>query len=323
MTTTVLDAVSHGRYALLLPGAGSQLPSMARRLCRSFDCARDVLERAAKATGLDLVRLCREGKPAELATAEISHPAIVATSLAATAALRRHLGDRWAPPAVVGGHSLGHFAALVVAGALDFDDALRLVARRARLMSEQTRARPALMTSLAGVSPEQVAEWCAACPPEHGVVVAACFNGPQQTVVSGDAAAVRWVGGRAGAADDARVKELSAGVASHSPLMEPVQQALRPGLAAVPLSPPAVPLLLNSTGRISWEVDALRTDLLEQLAVPVRWNDAMRALVSSGVTTVLDSGPGQVMARAAALHPELAPVALNFMHPLEKAVPLP
>ncbi|MEZ3182816.1 ACP S-malonyltransferase [Streptomyces pimonensis] len=323
MTTTVLDDVSLGRYALLLPGAGSQLPSMARRLCRSFDCATEVLERAAKATGLDLVRLCREGTPAELTTAEVAHPAIVATGLAAAAALRRHLGGRWAPPAVVGGHSLGHFAALVEAGCLDFDDALRLVARRARLMTEQTRSRPALMASLAGAPPERVTEWCAACPPEHGVVVPACFNGPVQTVVSGDAAAVRWVGGRAGAEDGLRVKELPAGVASHSPLMKPVQRALRSELAAVPLSRPAVPLLLNSTGQVTRDVDALRTDLLDQLSVPVRWNDAMRALVASGITTVLDSGPGQVLARAAALHPELDPVALNFMHPLERAVPLP
>lgn len=323
MTTTVLDAVSRGRYALLMPGAGSQLPAMARRLCRSFDCATQVLEKAARATGLDLVRLCREGTPAELAAAEVSHPAIVATGLAAAAALRRHLGGRWAPPAVVGGHSLGHFAALVEAGAVDFDDALRLVARRARLMSEQTRSRPALMASVAGVPAERLAEWCAACPPEHGVVVPACFNGPVQTVMSGDAAAVRWVGARAVTQDGVRVKELPAGVASHSPLMEPVQRALRPELAAVPLARPAVPLLLNSTGELTRSVGALRADLLEQLSLPVRWNDAMRALVASGVTTVLDSGPGQVLARAAALHPELQPVALNFMRPLEKAVPLP
>ncbi|MFI6638927.1 ACP S-malonyltransferase [Streptomyces sp. NPDC050504] len=323
MTTTVYEAVASGGYALLFPGAGAQLPSMARRLCRSFESAADVLERAEKVTGLDLVRLCQEGTPAELATAEVSHPAIVATGLAAAAALREHLGARWTPPALVGGHSLGHFAALVEAGAVDFDDALRLVARRARLMSEQTRLRPALMASVGGVQPKRVVGWCADCPPEHGVVVAACFNGPEQTVVSGDAAAVRWVSARAGEEPDVRVRELTAGVASHSPLMDPVQRELRPDLAAVALASPTVPVLLNSTGLATRDTGALRTDLLEQLAVPVRWNDALRTVVAAGLTVVLDTGPGQVLARAAALHPELDPVALNFMRPLEKAVPLP
>ncbi|WP_228972948.1 ACP S-malonyltransferase [Streptomyces sp. DH12] len=327
MTTTVADAVSRGRYALLLPGAGSQLPAMAHRLCRSFPVAREVLQRAGEAAGLDLERLCREGKPAELAAAEVSHPAIVATGLAAAAALRAHLGHRWAPPAFVGGHSLGHFGALVEAGCLDRDDALRLVARRARLMGEQTRSRPALMASVGGVPPERVAAWCDACPEGLGVVVPACFNGPRQTVVSGDAAAVRWVGARAaeeGAGDDGvRVRELAAGVASHSPLMEPVQRALAPRLAAVPLARPAVPVLLNSTGRATRDTGEIRADLLEQLSVPVRWTDAMRTLVAAGVTTVLDTGPGQVLARAAALHPELEAVALNALRPLEKAVPSP
>lgn len=323
MTTTVHEAVASGRYALLFPGAGAQLPSMARRLCRSFDAAVDVLERADKATGLGLARLCREGTPAELAAPEVSHPAIVATGLAAAAALRQHLGPGWVPPALVGGHSLGHFAALVEAGSLDFDDALRLVAVRARLMGEQTRLRPALMASVGGVPPERVVDWCAACPPEHGVAVAACFNGPEQTVVSGDTAAVRWVGARAERDPGARVRELTAGVASHSPLMDPVQRALRPHLAAVSPAPPAVPVLLNSTGLATRDTGALRTDLLRQLSVPVRWNDALRTVVAAGITVVLDTGPGQVLARAAALHPELEPVALNFMSPLEKAVPLP
>ncbi|MEU4656058.1 ACP S-malonyltransferase [Streptomyces sp. NPDC023723] len=323
MTAPVHDAVARGRYALLLPGAGSQLPRMAERLCAAFPCAVDVLERAARATGLDLVQLCRAGTPAELGTAEVSHPAIVATGLAAATALRRHLGGRWAPPAVVAGHSLGHFAALVEAGCLDFDDALRLVARRARLMSARTRQRPALMVALGGIPPGRVAEWCADCPAEHGTVVPACFNGPLQTVISGDAAAVRAVARRALAAGDVRVRELPAGVASHSPLMEPVRQALRPALTAVRLSPPAVPLLLNTTGRTTLDAGEVRADLLGQLCAPVRWNDGMRVLAAAGVGTVLDAGPGQVLARYAALHAELRPVALNFMEPLHRAVPLP
>ncbi|MGW2262215.1 ACP S-malonyltransferase [Streptomyces sp. NPDC001780] len=320
---SVLDDISAGRYALLFPGAGSQLPAMARRLCRSFGSAVDVLRRAHEATGLDLLRLCRDGTPAELAPPEVAHPAIVATALAGSAALREHTGTRWAPPALVGGHSLGHFAALVEAGALGFHDALRIVARRARLMGEETRRRPGLMASLSGPEPGRVADWCAACPPDLGVVVPGCFNGPARTVVSGDTAAVRWVTARAVREEDVRVRELTAGVASHSPLMDPVQRALAPRLAAVPLAAPTVPVLLGSDGRAVRRTGELREDLLRQLSAPVRWNDAMRTVVGAGVTTVLDTGPGQVLAKAALLHPEPVAVALNFMRPLEKAVPLP
>ncbi|MEU0280617.1 ACP S-malonyltransferase [Streptomyces sp. NPDC006195] len=320
---TVLDDISLGRYALVFPGAGSHLPAMARRLCRSFGSAADVLERARKATGLDLVRLCREGTPAELAPPEISHPAVVATALAAAAALREHTGTRWSPPALVGGHSLGHFAALVEAGALGFDEALCLVARRARLMAEEARRRPALMASVSGPGPGRVADWCAACPAALGVVVPACFNGPAQTVVSGDTAAVRWVTGRAAREQDVRARELTAGVASHSPLMDPVQRAMATALSSVPLAEPSVPVLLNGDGRAALGTGELREDLLRQLSVPVRWNDAMRTVVEAGITTVVDTGPNQVLARAALLHPEPVAVALNFMRPLEKAVPLP
>ncbi|MGW8486033.1 ACP S-malonyltransferase [Streptomyces sp. NPDC055886] len=324
---TPLPALAAGRYALVFPGAGSHLPAMARRLCRAFPAAVEVLERAEKAVGLDLARLCRAGTAPELAPPEISHPAVVATALAGSVALRAHLGERLAPPAFIGGHSLGHFAALVAAESIAFEEALVLVARRARLMAEQSRLRPALMASISGVAPGRVAEWCADCPAVVGTAVVGCLNGPRQTVVSGDEAAVCWVTARAAeasAADDpVSVRKLTAGVASHSPLMAPVQEELAPALEALGPVAPAVPVLLNSTGRPSTDPGELRTDLLRQLSAPVRWNEAMRAVLDSGVETVVDTGPGQVLSKAAGLHPDAAPVALNFMQPLEKVVPLP
>ncbi|MBU7597085.1 ACP S-malonyltransferase [Streptomyces sp. P38-E01] len=324
---TPLTALETGRYALVFPGAGSHLPAMARRLCRTFPAAVEVLERAEKAVGLDLARLCRAGTAPELAPPEISHPAVVATALAGSTALRAHLGERLAPPAFVGGHSLGHFAALVAAGSVAFEDALTLVARRARLMAEQSRRRPALMASIGGVAPARVAQWCADCPPAAGVAVTGCLNGPQQTVVSGDERAVRWVTDRAAQAsteqEPVHVRELTAGVASHSPLMDPVQEELAPALAALGPAAPTAPVLLNTTGRPSTDPGELGTDLLRQLSAPVRWNDAMRAVLDSGVETVVDTGPGQVLCKAAALHPDAVPIALNFMQPLERVVPLP
>ncbi|MDX3605484.1 MULTISPECIES: ACP S-malonyltransferase [Streptomyces] len=324
---TPLPALSTGRYALVFPGAGSHLPSMARRLCRAFPVAVEVLERAEKAVGLDLARLCRAGTARELAPPEISHPAVVATALAGSAALRSHLGERLAPPAFIGGHSLGHFAALVAAESIGFEEALVLVARRARLMAEQSRRRPALMASISGVAPARVAEWCADCPAAAGTAVTGCFNGPRQTVVSGDEAAVRWVAARAAETsteeDHVHIRELTAGVASHSPLMDPVQEELAPALDALGPTAPTVPVLLNTTGRPSTDPDELGADLLRQLSAPVLWNEAMRAVLDSGVETVVDTGPGQVLAKAAALHPAAVPVALNFMQPLEKVVPLP
>ncbi|MFF3544809.1 ACP S-malonyltransferase [Streptomyces platensis] len=317
-----VQTIGEGRYALAFPGAGSQLPGMAYRLVRDHPAAREVLARADEATGLPLTRLCTDGTPAELRPPELSHPAVVATGLACAAALRAHLGARWAPPALVGGHSLGHFAALVEAGVLGFADALRIVAERARLMGEQARVRPALMSSVSGLPPDIVTGWCAHCPPDLGQVVIACYNGPRHLVVSGDAKAVRWVADRAAETPDVRVTDVATGVASHSPLMAPVQKQLRPMLAGVRLAPPTGPVLLNSDGRPTADVGALRADLLCQLEVPVRWHTALRAVVRSGIRLLLDTGPGQVMAKTARRHPELTPLVLNAMEPLKAVLPL-
>lgn len=314
---------AEGRYALLFPGAGSHLPGMARRLTREFASARAVLDWAGEVTGLDLPRLCTEGRPAELADAEVSHPAVVATALACSAAVREHTGSRWTGPSVVGGHSLGHFAALVEVGALPFEVALVTVARRARLMTEQTRHRHGRMVSIVGTGPEQLERWCTEETGDGpGVVVVACYNGPQHSVISGDADAVGRVAARADGVDGLRVTEVSAGVASHSPLMVPVQEAMADELTRAPLVEPEVPVLLNSTGRLGRDVSELRADLLCQLERPVRWNDAMHSIAAAGVRTVLDTGPGTVLAKSARLHPELEPVALNFMEPLARVLPV-
>lgn len=316
----IASAISDGRYALVFPGAGSQLPGMAHRLHRRYAVAREVLIRAEETTGLPLTELCVNGTPADLKPPEVSHPAVVATGLACSAALREHLGPRWAPPALIGGHSLGHFAALVEAGALGFGDALRIVAERARLMGEQARIRPASMVSVTGIGPEEAGRWCTGCPTRLGSAVIACFNGPRHLVISGDAEAVRWVTAHAEGREGVRITPVATGVASHSPLMGPVQEELRPTLESVPLSPPAVPVLLNSTGRPTRGPAELRADLLCQLEVPVRWNEAMHAVAASGITVLLDAGPGQVMAKAARQHPGLTPVALNFMQPLKDVI---
>jgi [acyl-carrier-protein] S-malonyltransferase len=317
---TAAELVRAGRYVLVFPGAGCQRPAMAYRLHRDHEAVRGVLQTADEATGLPLTRICLDGTRTELRQAGTAHPAIVTTGVAAAAALREHLGAGWHPPALVGGHSLGHFAALVEAGVLTFADAVRVVATRARLMGEHARLRPPLMVAVTDLEVEQVTSLCAECPADFGIAVLACHNGPGRCTVSGDKAAVEWVAARAARRVPDGVRVLATGVGSHSPLMRPVQEELRPVLEGLPMREPVVPVLLNSTGRVSCDLLELRDDLRRQLEVPVRWHDAMKTVAARRVPLVLDAGPGQVLARTAGHHAGLRAVALNAMEPLSRVM---
>ena len=215
--------------ALLFPGQGSQEVGMGRDVALASEAARKVFEVADAALGFPLSKLCFEGPEAELVPTEIQQPAILTTSIALHRCLVEAVPDL--APAYVAGHSLGEYSALVAAGALSLDDAVRIVNIRGRYMQEAVVDGQGAMAAVLGCSPEQVMEVCESVAAERGEVVApANFNSAQQTVIAGDAGAVEAAGKRALELGAKRVVPLPVSAPFHCALMAPAAEKLRPEL---------------------------------------------------------------------------------------------
>lgn len=281
-----MDADGTGSVAWVFPGQGSQRVGMGEGLAAAEPAAAAVFATADRVLGFPLSETIFGGPAAALLATPIQQPAILATSVAYLAVLR----ERGALPAptYVAGHSLGEYAALVAAGALALEDALRLVRRRGVLMQEHGAGA---MAAVLGLPPE-VVEAVAA---EAGAEVAN-FNAPEQTVVSGAAAAVERAMALARQRGAKRAILLPLSAAFHSSLMAPVVDGLRPFLTATAMRPAGVPLVTNVDARVVAAPEDLRRELAEQIVAPVRWLDVVRTMTDAGVTTFHEVGPGKVLA---------------------------
>jgi [acyl-carrier-protein] S-malonyltransferase len=264
---------------------------MGRRLAAEHRVARDALAEADEALGMPLTRLCFEGPDGELVRTENAQPAILAVSIAAWRALTEELALR---PAWLAGHSLGEYTALVVAGALAFPDALRLVRARGRLMQSAVPEGIGSMAAIIGLSDEEVETLCAAAA-EGEVVAPANFNGAGQIVIAGHRGAVRRATAAASRAG-ARVVDLAVSAPFHCALMAPAAEGLARALAEVPIEPLAVPVVTNVEAAVNSDPERVRTLLVQQVTAPVRWGDSMRLLGRLGCTLAIEVGPGQVLA---------------------------
>lgn len=291
-----LTGLLQKRLALLFPGQGSQHVGMGQRVHQLSQAARRLLEQAEEILGMPLRRLCFEGPPEELADTTNAQPAVLAVSLAYLEALRERLHEIGASlhPTLVAGHSLGEFTALVAANALRFDDALRLVRERGRLMREAGLERPGGMAAILGLERDALEEVCQEAS-ELGLVVIANDNSPGQLVISGEERALVRAMEVATERGAKRVVRLAVSVPSHSPLMDRVARALSELLQRVPLREPEVPIVANVTGKILSSVEEIRRELACQVAQPVQWTASVRGMVNRGVTTFLEVGPGQVL----------------------------
>lgn len=291
-----LTGLLQKRLALLFPGQGSQHVGMGQRVHQLSQAARRLLEQAEEILGMPLRRLCFEGPPEELADTTNAQPAILAVSLAYLEALRERLHEIGASlhPTLVAGHSLGEFTALVAANALRFDDALRLVRERGRLMREAGLERPGGMAAILGLERDALEAVCQEAS-ELGLVVIANDNSPGQLVISGEERALVRAMELATERGAKRVVRLAVSVPSHSPLMDRVARALSELLQRVPLREPEVPIVANVTGKILSSVEEIRRELACQVAQPVQWTASVRGMVNRGVTTFLEVGPGQVL----------------------------
>lgn len=277
------------KTALMFAGQGAQAVGMGRDLAERFETARAWFDRANAVLGYDLARLCFEGPETELTRTEHAQPAIYLVGWVALQLLRERVPDFHFEAAA--GLSLGEFTALAAAGALRFEDGLRLVQRRGQFMQAACEAAPGGMAAILGLEEAVVREVCA----EAGVEVAN-LNCPGQVVISGPADKIELACAQARARGAKRAVPLAVAGAYHSRLMAPAQQRLAAELAAVPVGVPKVPVIANVTAQPHPpDPLAIRQCLVRQLTASVRWEDSMRYLLAQGFSRFIELGPGTVL----------------------------
>ena len=280
-----------GKLAFVFPGQGSQKVGMGSDLLEARPEVFDrYLAAADEATGMSIRQLALEGPIETLTETDAAQPAIFAVSLAVLE-VARELG---LAPDFVAGHSLGEYTAAVAAGALPFEEGIRLVAERGRLMAGAQSERPGAMAAVMGLGLDQVETLCAAAGSE-GLVSPANLNTPTQIVVSGEEAAVDRAVELAPEHGAEKAVRLNVGAAFHSELMKPVQERLASTMEGLSWRDPDVPMASNASGALVHTADEVRAALVAQIASAVRWVECVQTLVANGVTDTLEVGPGRTL----------------------------
>jgi [acyl-carrier-protein] S-malonyltransferase len=278
------------KLAFLFPGQASQYSGMGRDLAENFPESRAVFEEADKALGFPVSKLCFEGPEEALKLTENTQPGILATSVAAWRALEA----RGVTPDFTAGHSLGEYSALVAAGALEFSAAVKLGRQRGLYMQEAVPPGEGAMAAILGLAPAEVAEICRKAAGNE-VVSPANLNSPEQTVISGHAAAVKRAVEIASQAGAKRAVMLPVSAPFHCALMMPAQQRFEPDLRAAPFGPLRFPLITNVDAEIITSGEEARDALIRQITQPVLWLDSVREMIGQGVTIFVEVGPGKVL----------------------------
>ncbi|MBQ3083399.1 MAG: ACP S-malonyltransferase [Alistipes sp.] len=269
----------------VFPGQGAQAVGMGKDLYEQHDEVRAMFERANEVLGFRITDLMFAGTPEDLKQTQVTQPAVFLHSVAMAKALG-------VEPAAVAGHSLGEFSALVVSGALSFEEGLRLVAKRAQAMQAACEAVPGTMAAVLNLADEEVERICAET---EGVVVAANYNCPGQLVISGEVAAVEAACVKCKEAGARRALVLPVGGAFHSPLMEPAREELARAIAEAEFTTPRCPIYQNVDAEPHTNPEEIKQNLIAQLTAPVRWTQIVRRMVADGYTDFTELGPGTVL----------------------------
>jgi [acyl-carrier-protein] S-malonyltransferase len=278
------------KLAFLFPGQASQYCGMGRDLAANFPEAKAVFDEADAALKFSITQTCFEGSEEALKLTENTQPAILTVSTAAY----RALAGKGIVPDFVAGHSLGEYSALVAAGGVDFSAAVRLVRARGKYMQEAVPSGQGAMAAILGLSPTEVADICKKAA-ENEVVSPANLNSPEQTVISGSAAAVKRAVEIASQSGAKRAVILPVSAPFHCALMMPAQQRLEADLRATQFNALKIPLITNVDAQAITTGEEARNALIRQVTAPVRWLDSVREMIESGVTVFVEVGPGKVL----------------------------
>ena len=278
------------KLAYLFPGQASQYSGMGRDLAENFPESHAIFDEADSTLGFSVSKLSFAGSEDDLKLTENTQPAIFAVSIAALRAIEK----RGIVPDFVAGHSLGEYSALVAAGALDFATGIKLLRKRGEFMQEAVPKGEGAMAAIMGLSPADVGEICKKAA-DHEIVSPANMNSPEQTVISGHAAAVKRAVEIASQYGAKRAVMLPVSAPFHCALMEPAQKKLEPELRSAAFSALRVPLVTNVDAEAIKSGEEARDALIRQVVMPVRWLDSIRELISSGVTIFVEVGPGKVL----------------------------
>lgn len=273
--------------AFVFPGQGSQFSGMGKDLYTNVPAAKELFEKANEILGFRITDIMFEGTDEELKQTFVTQPAVFLHSVI----MAKALGEEFKPD-MVAGHSLGEFSALVAAGALDFEDGLRLVAKRAAAMQQACEAKPSTMAAVLGLDDKVVEDICAEV---DGVVVAANYNCPGQLVISGSIEAVDAACERLKAAGARRALRLPVGGAFHSPLMEPAKVELQAAIEAAPFKTPICPVYQNVDAKPYTDPEQIKANLIAQLTAPVRWTYIVQNMLADGADSFVELGPGAVL----------------------------
>ena len=272
--------------AFVFPGQGAQFSGMGKDLYDNYSLARELMLHANEVLGFSLTDVMFEGSDEDLRQTRVTQPAVFLHSVVACRLMTSRRPD------MVAGPSLGEFSALVIAGALDMGDGLRLVSQRAQAMQEACEIQAGTMAAVLGMADEKVAEVCNSI---DDVVVAANFNCPGQVVISGSLSGVEQACKALKEAGAKRALKLPVGGAFHSPLMQPAAERLKAAIMETKFYTPEFPIYQNVSARAETDKHLIQHQLLEQLTAPVRWTQSVQQMIADGATTFYEFGPGDVL----------------------------
>ena len=276
--------------AFVFPGQGAQYSGMGKDLYENNETAKELFEKANEILGFRITDIMFEGTAEELKQTKVTQPAVFLHSVINAICM----GDDFNPD-MVGGHSLGEFSALAAAGALKFEDALKLVHARALAMQKACEAAPSTMAAIIGLPDEKVEEVCAGINREGNIVVCANYNNPGQLVISGNVDAINEACEQLKAAGAKRALPLKVGGAFHSPLMQPAKDELQAAIEKTEFQTPKCPVYQNVDGKPHTEPAEIKKNLIAQLTSSVRWTQCVQNMIADGADDFTECGPGKAL----------------------------